>query len=356
MCVLKKSTVKEVPELRHFFYLCNSTMVPGMTAPNTPHIPQKPQAVSHMILFFLLPSILFVGWASYRFVSGVLKPQPRDVFSQLEKMKGSRTAGDRWQAAYGLTQSLQALMSTGDLEKLPDEKKDALYQDLEFVLNNHESDIRIQKYLYLTLGKMGDARGLPAFKKGLQETNSELRFYAAWGFIETLLKNENKITPENLLLIRPWIQDPDPAFRKISSTFLGQKGSTEDRSQILKLLNDQDIQVTWNAAVVLSSVGDSRAYPKLKEIFDLKTLRNANISNAEDLGRIVSAAWAAAQRSKNADLLQAADKLRQDVNPNTPEGRAIQKALAGNPTNIDAAKSLQEPIPESHLLNRNPTQ
>lgn len=288
---------------------------------------QKPQAVSHMLWFFVIPCLAFMGWASYRFASGMLHPKPRDAFAKLSEMEGARTPGDRWQAAYGLAQALQKMSHEGELAALETAKKDELYARLTAVLKTNATDSRLKKYLLLTMGQMGDLRALPALEENTRDPAPETRFYAAWGLIDMLTKHPEAVTPAHLDAAGAWLKDEDPAFRKIAAAFLVQQKGAPKRAEVAALLKDPVSDVRWNTAVALASAGDASAKPVLKEVFSLEALREANFSNAEDLQRTVATAYQAAQKLGDRELLALADALKARVQPENPEGRAIHSAI-----------------------------
>lgn len=296
--------------------------------PKTVTQPQKPQAVSHMLWFFVFPSLIFMGWASYRFVNGVLKPKPQDAFSKLAEVRSSHNSGDRWQAAYGLAQALQKMSQDGTFATLEPAKKDELYDSLGKVLKDNASDARLKKYLILTLGQLGDLRALPALESGTLETDPETRFYSAWSLVDLLIKHPEAWTEKHSQLALAWIKDKDVSLKKIGTTFLVQDKKTDHKKEIRELLKDGDVQVRWNAAVALVSSDDMSGLAILKEPLTLESLRAADIQSSEDLTRVVRAAWEAAKKSGSPELLATAQKLRQEANDKTPEGRAILRALA----------------------------
>lgn len=283
-----------------------------------------------MLWFFVFPSLLFMGWASYKFVGTVLHPKPQDAFTKLEDVRSAKSAGDRWQAAYGLAQALQNMSHSGELKNLPDAKKDELYNTLADVLKNHASDARLRKYLFLTLGQMGDARALPSLELGLKDLSPESRFYAAWGLIEILSKNPTALRADHIATAHEWMKDEDPAFRKIGTTFLANQGDANSLRDIEGMLNDRDREVRWNAAVALASKGSSKAVPVLTEVFDLKVLRSVEFKSSEDLTQVVAAGYGAARKLNNPALLAAAQNLKATVDVKTPEGRAIHAAIRDN--------------------------
>jgi len=294
--------------------------------------PTKNQSVSHMLLFFVIPCAVFLIWASVKLVKSALEPRPpQDVATQLERIKSARSAGDRWQAAYELSQQLQVLIRTGKLATFDPVRKEALYTGLADLLQTHSTDVRLKRYLYLTLGQMGEPRSLPILEKGLSDADTEVRFFSAYGNIQVLSKNPSEATPTRLETISTWLKDSDPALRKIAATYLVQTNDRRFLPLIEEELRNPDKELRWNAAVALASVGNPKASPVLAEMFDLKTLRSVGFKSAKDLRQLLAGAFEAAKKLNDSKVLALAAALKAQASPQTPEGRAILGAL-GDPT------------------------
>lgn len=286
-----------------------------------------------MLLFFVIPCAVFLIWASVKLVKSSLEPKPpQDVATQLERIRGARSAGDRWQAAYELSQQLQALIRTGQLATFAPVRKEALYSGLAELLETHNTDVRLKRYLYLTLGQMGESRSLVILEKGLKDSDSEVRFFSAYGYIQVLSKNPSEASPDRLNQISTWLKDPDPALRKIAATYLAQAKDPRFQPLIEEELRNPDKELRWNAAVALASVGNKKAAPVLAEMFDLQQLRSMAFNSSKDLRQLLAGAFEAAKKLKDDKILAAAANLKNQASHKTPEGRAILGALDENQT------------------------
>jgi hypothetical protein len=280
-----------------------------------------------MLLFFVIPAVIFMLWASVKLMGAALQPKPQDVYTKLEEIRTARSTGDRWQAAYALSQGLQKMIRDGEIEKLDPAKREELYKQLDELLKVHASDARLKRYLLLTLGQMGDPRGLTALEAGFDDKDAEVRFFSAWGFLDIMGKHPEQITEERLGKISQWLKSEDPALRKIGATFLVQQRKGAYIPEVEKLLKDEDREVRWNTAVALASLGVKSSAPVLKEVFDLKTLRDVGFKNFQDMQQLLLAAYGAAKKLNDPTVLAAATALKESVNPGNPEGRAIHGAL-----------------------------
>jgi HEAT repeat protein len=283
-----------------------------------------------MLLFFVIPCLGFIVWASWSLIGGFLEKKPQDVPARIEAVKKARSSGDRWQAVYALSQELQRMKSRGEWEtQVSPEQKRQLFDSLVEMQKEHGTDLRFKKYVLLTLGQFGTPEVLSAIREEMKNPDPEIRFYAAWSYIEILSKNESARTDEALAEVRAWLKDSEAAFRKIAATFLVQYDLAASRASVEALLKDNELEVRWNSAVALASVGIESAVPTLKEMFDLKLIRQMDLRSLEDLKQLLASAYEAARKLGRDDVLQEAKKLKGLVDPATPEGTAIHEALKG---------------------------
>ncbi|MBP7843686.1 MAG: HEAT repeat domain-containing protein [Proteobacteria bacterium] len=288
------------------------------------------QASSHMLWFFLVPSLAFMIWAGWKLVGGLKKgpeTQEAHLITSLSKVEKARSSGDRWHAAYNFAHALQRQQVSGDFDRLAQEERTALFEKMNILLNKFPEDIRLQRYLLLTLGQLSHPDSLPIFLKFLESSDSELRFYGAWGMIETLVKNKNlkaDLYNEKILAL---LKDKDPSMKKIASAYLVQQKNNTYTSAVKALLKDQDPEVQWNSAVVLASVGDNSGKDILKSLFEISNLHTIKYRSAKDLEQIVASAINAARKLGDPEILSQAESLKNSLKPTSPENRAILAGL-----------------------------
>ena len=281
-----------------------------------------------MFYFFILPCVGFLIWAAIKLGGAMMEDQkPQGAFERIELLKHARNSGDRWQAAYGLSQEIHRMMRDHELEKLPPAKTVELYHELTDLMSKNATDDRLKRYMLLMLGQMGDPLGLPALETGLHDKDPEIQFFAAWGYIDILGKRPETRTPERLKVVQGWLNASDPALQKIASAFLVQQKNPALIADVKKLLKSDNVEVRWNTAVALASVGDRDSIPMLKQMFDINKLRELNIHTSKDLAQLVAAGFQAAQKLGDPEVIALAEKLKSDSNANTPEGRAIHAAI-----------------------------
>lgn len=298
-----------------------------MSDPKKTDKPSSP-AASHMLWFFLLPAFGFLGWATYQLVTG-LGADKKVESSLVEKARAiekGRSDGDRWKAAYALAEELLKKSKEGSYKQLPDTEKKEILGALTSLVERYKEDIRLKKYLILTTGRLGDLSALPLLKSGIKDADEDLRFYSAWGYLETLAANAQAITLEDKTEIRSWLKQEDNALKKIATSFLVQH-DVDAMPIILGLLSDKDKEVRWNTAVALASVGKPEGVPTLKEIFDLNNLRSFGFRSAKDMEQLLKAAKVAALKLENKEVIQKMETLKATAVSDTPEAKAIKNAL-----------------------------
>lgn len=299
-------------------------------APQTPSNQlQKPQAFSHMLWFFVIPCVLFMAWASYKAAQYLSAPREKvEVFEKLERINKARSSGDRWQAAYSLSQDLQKIIHSGEFKKWEETKRKRLFAELSALLEKNSTDERLKRYLYLTLGQLGDPEALPVLEQGLLDKNDEIRFFSTWGLVDILLKNPNQVEAKHFEWAAKWLKDTDASMRKLAAGFVLQApGGNAHLALVEELLNDEDSEVRWNTAVVLVSKGHASGKKVLLEMFQIEKLRSFGFKSSKDLFQTVASAKKATLGLPDAEFEAAIKNLQSAVSENTPEGKAILSAL-----------------------------
>lgn len=294
-----------------------------MSSHQKPHAP----AASHMLWFFILPVAGFLGWATFQLLTGLTQKKPEITLAEKARdISRGRSDGDRWKSAYSFAEELLKKSKDGSYKNIPEQDRRNIILALSDLMKQFKEDIRLKKYLILTLGKLNDLESLPLLKSFLKDSDADLKFYSAWGYLETLAAHKEKISEADFLEIRSWLKSEDAAFQKIATTFLAQYDS-QSISDVLSLLKDKNQEVRWNAAVALSSVGKTEGTEILREIFILKNLRDFGFRSAKDLELLLKSAKIAALKLNDPETLKNMETLKKDVNVETPEGKAISSAL-----------------------------
>jgi HEAT repeat protein len=291
--------------------------------------PQKPNApaASHMLWFFILPVAIFLGWATFQLLTGLTQKKPEiSLAEKARSISKGRSDGDRWKSAYSFAEELLKKSKEGTYRNIPENDRKNIILALSDLMSQFKEDLRLKKYLILTLGRLNDLESLPLLKSFLKDSDPDLKFYSAWGYLETLAAHKDQIKETDFIEIRSWLKSDDTAFQKIATTFLAQYDS-QGTLNVLSLLKDKNQEVRWNTAVALSSVGKREGVEILREIFVLKNLRDFGFRSAKDLELLLKSAKIAALKLNDSETLKNIEILKKEINSETPEGKAISAAL-----------------------------
>ena len=179
---------------------------------------------------------------------------------------------------------------------------------------------------------------LPHVKESLSDASEEIRFFAAWSYLELLGRavvdaelgegpGSGSDYQESYAVVESWLEDKDPSFRKIAATFLVQKSKNPPIDKVKALLEDEDLEVRWNTAVALASVGDDSSVPVLREMFDISNIRKLDVRSVDDLKQLLASAHDAAKKLDSDEIFAAEEALLGSINKETPEGRIVFEAL-----------------------------
>lgn len=293
----------------------------------------KPQAASHMFWFFIIPALLFMGWASWTLLKGLdTKPKPESTLvGRVSEIQTAKSAGARYQAAYSLAQDIQSALHQNN-SQLSNVEKDELFKKLGELLNQFPNDARLRRYLVLTLAQLKDPRSISIFIANLNDADSDIKFYSSWGIIEVLMEHPKEATTDRLKLVESWLKNTDPAYRKIATSYLVR--FPEYKNSVLKLLKDENKEVQWNTAVALASQKDAAGKDLIKEMLELHTVRSVNFRSSKDLEQFVATALEATKNLGDKDLLETAKKLQEKSKENTTEGHALSNAFKTVPLDL----------------------
>lgn len=203
--------------------------------------------------FALYPLFIVLGTVAVFTLFSLLL---RDRKSEIDYLREIRTArGDeRWYAAFQLSNVLAR-------------EGDTLRHDAEFLNEvttvfeaSEGDDPRLQRYLCIVLGWVGDATSEPTLVRTLaQDDDAETRVWSAWAL--------GKIAPPGAVpALVAALADSEAAVRKMSAYALGSLKDARAGEPLLDLLDDPVEDVRWNAAIALAQQGRGEGYPILQNM------------------------------------------------------------------------------------------
>lgn len=221
------------------------------------------QTVPFLVLqFFIFPMAIVAVCAVVFVVFGLIAAEgkgPRDYLAEVRAGSANR----RWQAAFELSKLLQAGRSPALSDPRFVSELVSLFEDAA------RDDPRVRRYLALALGRLGDARAVPALLKALRDASSadaftvdpDMQVFAVWALGAI---GDPAAVPELLRVAG----SEDGGMRKAAIHALGAFPTDEVRTALVRALHDGVEDVRWNAAVALARRRDRGAAPILLQMMD----------------------------------------------------------------------------------------
>jgi len=267
----------------------------------------EPHGAPYLILQFLVFPLAMVAVGVGVFVLfGLITAEgkgPRDYLDLIRTGSSNR----RWQAAYELSKVIQ-------IGKDPGLEDPRLVTEMVTVFEDAEDDDpRVQRYLGLALGRLGDPRAVPALLDYLGDarsgeaarSDSETQIFAVWALGAI---GDDTAVPELVALTT----HEDAGLRKTAVHALGVFPSEESTEAMRTALSDPVEDVRWNAATALARRGEPEAVPVLEQMLDRGQLDRIEDITPEQTEEIVLQAVAAAAFLPDAGLSTRLAELRDD--------------------------------------------
>ena len=283
--------------------------------------PERQTTPFLVLQFFIFPMAIVAVCVAVFVIFGMIAAEgkgPREYLAEVRTGSANR----RWQAAFELSKVLQA-------RKDPVLKDPAFTAELTSLFEQSASDDpRVRRYLALALGRLGNARAVPALLRaakgsGESPADSETQIYSIWalGAIRD---------PAALPGLRELAQADDAGVRKAAVHALGSFADPGAGEALAAALSDPVEDVRWNAALALARRRDARVAPVLLQMMDrahLATIAGLTPEQREDA---IEQGAAAAGGVDDPAVRRALESLRDS--DNSPKVReAARRALAPQP-------------------------
>jgi HEAT repeat protein len=216
---------------------------------------------------------------------------PRDYLGLIRTGDSNR----RWQAAFELSKVIGAGKDLRSSDPRLALDMASLFEEVK------ADDPRVRRFLALALGRLGDARAVPALLEYLagvrrgEGTDSETHIYATWALGAI---GDASAVPELVALAA----HEDPGLRKTAVHALRVFPSAEATAALQGALGDPVGDVRWNAAAALAHRGDRAAVGVLEQMLDREQLGRGDAVTADQVEGILLQAIAAAALLPDARL------------------------------------------------------
>ena len=197
--------------------------------------------------FFLIPFMIAVFGAVFFLLFKFVTYETNDVEELLNQVKiGS--ASKRWQSAFELAK----VLNNPDSDPLSSSFKDQLSSAYERSIHD---DPLVRSYLAMAMGATQDTAFGSSLINGLEDKSLETRIAAIQAL--GMIKYAEAVNPISQL-----IKTADNESERLSATIaLGMIGDDSAFPHLIKLLEDEEANIRWDAAIALAKMGnDSGAY------------------------------------------------------------------------------------------------
>ena len=269
-----------------------------------------------VLQFFIFPMAIVAVSVAVFVVFGLIAAEGRCARDYVQEVR-SGGSNRRWQAAFELSKLIQSRKDPAldDPRFVPELV--ALFEDAE------KDDPRVRRYLALALGKLGDARAVPALLKAVApagaDADSEALIYSIWalGVIR-----DPRALPELLRLS----EVEDAGVRKAAVHALGSLPGDASTERLRRSLQDAAEDVRWNAALALAHRADAACVPVILGMLDRSRLGSVPGLTPEQQEDAILQAVPAAALVADAEIESALAALR-DHDPSLRVREAALDAL-----------------------------
>jgi len=283
-----------------------------------PEGPERQTTPFLVLQFFVFPMAIVAVCVTVFVVFGLVASESKSAPDYLAEVR-SGGQNRRWQAAFELSKVLQG-------------GKDPALRDPRFVSEavalfeeSKKDDPRVRRYLALALGRLGDAKAVPALRAaiGANEADSETVIYSLWSLGAIA---DPAAVPD---LVQA-VSHEDAGIRKAAVHALGAFKTPEATAALRAALADAVDDVRWNAALALGRRRDAAAVPALLAMLDRQALQKAGDAvSGEQADEVIVEAVAAASALGDPALRTALEALR-DNDPSLKVREAAAQALTSS--------------------------
>ena len=209
--------------------------------------------------FFLIPFMIAVFGAVFFLLFKFITYETNSAEDLLNQVKVG-SASKRWQSAFELAK----ILNNPDADPLTDSFKDQLISAYERSVHD---DALVRSYLAMAMGSTKDTIFGKILVSGLEDETLETRVAAiqAIGFLKYYPATKS---------IRNLIETTDTQTEKLTATIaLGMIGDPSTIPHLIKLLEDEEANIRWDAAIALAKMGDNSGAYIIERLLDREYLK-----------------------------------------------------------------------------------
>ena len=226
--------------------------------------------------FFLIPFMIAVFGAVFFLLFKFVTYETNDVEELLNQVKiGS--ASKRWQSAFELAK----VLNNPDRDPLSDSFKDQLSS--AYIRSIHDDGL-VRSYLAMAMGATKDTLFGNLLLEGLKDEALETRIAAIQAL--GMIQYAPAVNPINLL-----IKTADNESERLSATIsLGMIGDTSAIPFLINLLEDEQANIRWDAAIALAKMGNKEGAYIIEGLLDREYLNKFSEIDPNEQKRVLMVA------------------------------------------------------------------
>ena len=246
--------------------------------------------------FFVIPFLIAICAVLFFASIHWLTREQLTPYDYLEQVKiGGITK--RWQAAFELSKILAnpRLVPTDD----------RFITELESAFQNSKNDdSRVREYLALAMARTGNPAFLKTLTAGLKDSREENLYSGIYAL--GMLKDKRAVPA-----LMEYLDHSDGRIRSVTVVALGNIGDDGVRPVLRRMLNDQEPNVQWGAAISLARFKDPAGKNILENLLDRRYLSQYPEVDPNEQTQVVLEAVAASGMLNNTQLNQKLKGLSQ---------------------------------------------
>ena len=272
--------------------------------------------------FFLIPFMIAVFGAVFFLLFKFVTYETNNAEELLNQVKiGS--ASKRWQSAFELAK----VLNNPEADPLTNSFKDQLKSAYERSIHD---DPLVRSYLAMAMGATKDSTFGNILIAGLKDENLETRIAA----IQALGMIQFKAAVDS---INSLIQNTTTKSERLTATIaLGMIGDTLAAPYLKKLLEDEEANIRWDAAIALAKMGDNSGAFIIEGLLDREYLSKFKQVDLNEQKRVLMIAIRTASilfDKRFEDELNSLSKNDNDLSVRNAAIKALENNYSNNGTN-----------------------
>ena len=272
--------------------------------------------------FFLIPFMIAVFGAVFFLLFKFVTYETNNAEDLLNQVKiGS--ASKRWQSAFELAK----ILNNPEAEPLTDSFKDQLTSAYERSIHD---DPLVRSYLAMAMGATKDSVFGDILIDGLEDKSLETRIAAIQSL--GMIQYSAAVEPINTL-----IQNSDTHSERLTATIaLGMIGDKSSVPYLRILLEDEEANIRWDAAIALAKMGDNSGANIIEGLLDREYLNQFKQIDPIEEKRVLMVAIKTASilfDKRFEDELNSLSKNDQDLSVRNAAIKTLENNYSNNGTN-----------------------